>query len=88
MNEQIIKAGEGRLYGISNDQEQPGKVLKMYDGEIVLGIFDLSRAFPGEEGIDPDTLETGWNPGIILNFAFVTNLRIETDGKGLDIYWQ
>ena len=80
MNERVVKTGNGRIVGISNNKDQPGKMLTCYDGEIVLCIFKLDKAFPRNE----ETHE----PGMIPNVVFTRELRIETDGEALEIDWQ
>ena len=89
INTQIIKAGEGYLWGISSARDQRGKVLRVYDGPtILLAIIELDNAFPDREVVDEDTGETLIRPGMVLDVAFVTNLRTETDGDDLTFYWR
>jgi hypothetical protein len=89
MNTQVIKAGEGYLWGISNSHDQKGKVLRVYDGPtILLAIIELDNAFPDREAIDDDTGETLIRPGIVLDVAFTSELRTETNGDALTFYWR
>jgi len=76
---QVVKAGEGRLWGVSNAHEQPGKTLVLYDGDIVLCHLTLESAFPPKPVIlgGVEYIE----PGIVLNILFCTHLGIETDGE-------
>ncbi|HZU01533.1 MAG TPA: hypothetical protein VFA10_17830 [Ktedonobacteraceae bacterium] len=83
---QILKIGIGSVYGVSNDHEQPGKILTLYDGETVLCSLPLDKAFPTKVFPLADGMKD-IAPGIVLNRAFKTSLRIETDGE-LDIFWQ
>jgi len=88
LNRTTIKAGLGRLYGVINPEDQPGKILKMWDGDILLAHLELDKAFNLTDRfeIDEDTGEEIFKPG--LHLAFTRDLQIETDGKDLDLSWQ
>lgn len=86
MKAQVLKAGNGRLWGVSNPREQAGKTLFIYDGETLLWRIGLERAFPTRRLVFDEGWEELW-PGIELNLIFVTTLRQETDGVDIDVFW-
>ena len=86
MNERVLKSGNGLLYGISNNKDQPGKRLTCYDGEIVLCIFKLDKAFPATVGEIEGILMRV--PGMIPDVVFTRELRVQTDGEALEIDWR
>ena len=79
-----IKAGPGLLVGISNQHDQPGKMLTVLDGEIVLCRISLNRAFP-DRVVEEDGLRV-MSPGMLLDSAFMTGLYVQTDGE-VKVYW-
>ncbi len=83
MKEYVLKSGVGFLWGVSTGNDQPGKTLTLYDGEIILASVKLDTAFPHRYVIGE---EEGMVPGIELNQPIVTDLRIRTDGQ-VDIDW-
>lgn len=85
MSNQIVKVGKGYLLGVSNNSDQPGKMLTLSDGDTTLCHLALNRAFPDRIALEDGMEVTG--PGVYLNLQFTTELRVETDGQNLDIYW-
>ncbi len=85
MSNQTVKVGKGYLQGVSNNSDQPGKMLTLSDGDIILCHLTLDTAFPDRIAIE-DGMEVT-EPGVYLNLQFVTDLRVETDGQALNIYW-
>lgn len=86
MSTKILKTGNGVLHGVSNDTPQKGKTLTMHDGEVVLAILKLDKAFPDFKETVEDGTETYWRPGMIFDVAFQSELRAETDGEDLTFY--
>lgn len=81
-----IKAGPGLLVGISNQYAQPGKMLTVLDGDIVLCRISLERAFP--DRVAEDDGSTVLAPGMLLDTAFMTELCVQTDGEEIKVYWR
>jgi hypothetical protein len=78
MNEQVLKVGNGRLVGVSNEQAQPGKSIDIYDGEVLLSHVSLDEAFPTRRYPWCDgTVDT--EPGREIGIPFTRELRIETN---------
>ena len=87
MNRTILKSGPGRLYKVFNDEEQPGKILSIYDGDILLFRSSLDTIFKRIE-LSEETGEEVEIPGIILNLAFTQSLQIETSGEDIAMEWR
>jgi hypothetical protein len=88
MEKTTIKSGSGRFYGVINSESQPGKILNVWDEDILLLHAELDEAFElmDRYEINEETGEEEFHPG--PNLAFVQNLQIETDGKDLTMFWQ
>jgi hypothetical protein len=87
MNEYVLKAGNGFLWGVSTTIDQPDKTLTLLDGESIIGSIKLDTAFPARLVVD-EYGEKGMMPGILLAITFATNLRVKTDGQGIDFDWR
>lgn len=88
-NRTTIKPGTGALYGVINPDAQPGKTLKIYDGDnILLMHIKLDEAFELVDRyiLNEETGEEEFHPG--PNLAFMHNLQVETDGKDLTFLWK
>jgi hypothetical protein len=85
MSELVLKVGNGCLHGIANDIPQPGKILTIYDGTTVIGIFPLDKPFYHiETNEDGEEVEA---PGLILDVVFQHELRIVSDGQDIACWW-
>jgi hypothetical protein len=83
---QTLKVGNGRLIALYTDSDQPGKTLALFDGEtVLLSHLPLDKVLTHIELLEDGTEKE--EPGLPLNLAFVTELRVQTDGQ-VDISWQ
>lgn len=76
--EQVIKQDKGVVRGVSNYKEQPGKTLTLFDGDVTICIVQLANTFFGE---------TIFDPGIVLDVYFTTELWCETSGEEVSVIW-
>jgi hypothetical protein len=76
MIEQVLQVGSGRVIGVSNNKEQKGKTLELFDGGTILCHLPLDEAFP----FRPSTEDDEGGPGVELNMQFTSELRSKTDG--------